>query len=345
MRLWSSSGELLATSKQPVYGAKRVAFSEDGRFIAASARSPYLSVVNVAEGLTATTLAKHDEIGDPTVNARYIAAMTSDHTRVRIWESSGGRELPPVDADHVDKLEFDGTGKFLAIRQWDSRAKIGVVRIWDVAQSRETGRLSIQGVGDFAISPEGRFLALNSWEKAAGTSPGNDYLEVWDVSSGTRVSRISQDGAAGYLAFYSGKWLLTIASDSQTVQVWDVPAGNLRARLPHEENVLGIRVNPKDGVLATLSAGLVYVWNPSTGELLTQLAAAGRVVDFKFTPDGRRLLTGNDEGIAALWLWKTEDLQEEACKRLTRNLSQSEWRQYLGAIPYQRSCANLPVPE
>jgi len=344
MLLWSSSGELIATSKQLVYGAKRVAFSEDGRFIAASARSPYLGVVNVAEGLTATTLAKFDEIGDPLVNSRYIAATTSDHTRVRIWESSGGRELPPVDADNVDKLEFDGTGKFLAIRQWDSRAKIGVIRIWDVAQSRETGRLSIQGVGDFAISPEGRFLALNSWEKAAGKPSGNHYLEVWDLTSATRVCRIPKDGAAGYPAFY-GSGLLTIASDSRTVEMWEVPTGNLKARLPHEDNIDGIRIAPMDGVLATLSAGLVYVWNLSTGELMTQLAAAGRIVDFKFTPDGRRLLTGNDEGIAALWLWKTEDLQEETCKRLTRNLSLSEWRQYLGTIPYQRACPNLPVPE
>jgi predicted chitinase len=42
------------------------------------------------------------------------------------------------------------------------------------------------------------------------------------------------------------------------------------------------------------------------------------VTDFQFSNDGRQLLTGTLEGIAALWLWKTEDLRAEACKRLMR---------------------------
>jgi hypothetical protein len=51
------------------------------------------------------------------------------------------------------------------------------------------------------------------------------------------------------------------------------------------------------------------------------------VTDFQFSNDGRQLLTGTLEGIAALWLWKTEDLRAEACKRLMRNLSASGWQQ------------------
>lgn len=67
------------------------------------------------------------------------------------------------------------------------------------------------------------------------------------------------------------------------------------------------------------------------------------MTDFQFSNDGRQLLTGTLEGIAALWLWKTEDLRAEACKRLMRNLLASGWQQYLGATPYQPTCANLPA--
>jgi len=43
-----------------------------------------------------------------------------------------------------------------------------------------------------------------------------------------------------------------------------------------------------------------------------------------------------------VWLWKTDDLQAETCKRLTRNLTEDEWRQYLGDEPYRKTCQNLP---
>lgn len=43
-----------------------------------------------------------------------------------------------------------------------------------------------------------------------------------------------------------------------------------------------------------------------------------------------------------VWLWKTDDLQAEACRRLTRNLTEDEWRQYLGDEPYRKTCQNLP---
>ncbi|MGF1537411.1 MAG: hypothetical protein ACFB4J_13150 [Elainellaceae cyanobacterium] len=36
------------------------------------------------------------------------------------------------------------------------------------------------------------------------------------------------------------------------------------------------------------------------------------------------------------------DLIAEACRRLTRNLTLQEWRQYLGDEPYQATCPSLP---
>ena len=44
-------------------------------------------------------------------------------------------------------------------------------------------------------------------------------------------------------------------------------------------------------------------------------------------------------------LWRAEDLIAEACARLDRNLTQAEWRQYLGDEPYRETCpitANRP---
>ena len=109
----------------------------------------------------------------------------------------------------------------------------------------------------------------------------------------------------------------------------------------HEEEIDRVRVGSDPDVAATVSAGRVYLWRLSTGELLSQIADGGYVRDLQLSPDGRVVLTGGADGTAAIWLWKTADLRAEACRRLTRNLTLDEWQQYLGAIPYERTCPGL----
>jgi hypothetical protein len=40
-----------------------------------------------------------------------------------------------------------------------------------------------------------------------------------------------------------------------------------------------------------------------------------------------------------------ETLADTLCAHLPRNLTQSEWEQYIGYEPYRPTCPNLPVPE
>jgi hypothetical protein len=45
-----------------------------------------------------------------------------------------------------------------------------------------------------------------------------------------------------------------------------------------------------------------------------------------------------------VWVYRPDDLITEACSRATRNLTQAEWKQYIGdALPYQAVCPNLPI--
>jgi WD40 repeat protein len=85
------------------------------------------------------------------------------------------------------------------------------------------------------------------------------------------------------------------------------------------------------------------VWDAVTGARLAQLPDAGYLRVAAFSPDGRYLLAGYDERSAALWLWRSGDLREQACARLAYNLSHDEWERLFPKQPYRQICPDLPA--
>ena len=69
-----------------------------------------------------------------------------------------------------------------------------------------------------------------------------------------------------------------------------------------------------------------------------------RISSVAFTKDGKTLIsTSKDKTI----LWKVSvnswlKIARQLCKR---NLSEKEWRRYLGDLPYHKTCPDLPRPE
>jgi WD40 repeat protein len=191
----------------------------------------------------------------------------------------------------------------------------------------------------FALGPRGNFVAVSVFEPGAAGYPNQEYVDVYDVAVNRRVTRIQRQGDVA-IVFHPEDDKLFFVRDTQ-VSVFDLPTGKLRAVLNHDQEIRGIRASPEHNILATLAGGAVYVWNYSTGQLLSQLTDAGYVRDIRFSADGRYLFTGSHDRTAALWLWKTEDLRAEACKRLSHNLSAAEWSRYVGNMPYRKTCPNL----
>ena len=334
-RVWdvASGRELIRlTHEDPV---QSVAFSPDGQRLATASKNT-ARVWDAASGRELTRLPHEGDVWNLTFSpdGQRLATSSADNT-ARVWEVTSGRELarlPHADAAWSVALSLDG--QRLATASFDN-----TVRVWDAASGRELTRLPHESwVKSVAFSPDGQRLAT--------ASPG-ETARVWDAASGRELARLPHTAGVWSVAFSPDGQRLATASFDKTARVWDAASGRELARLPHDDKVWGVAFSPDGQRLATVSDdNTVRVWDAASGRELTRLPHESWVWSMAFSPDGQRLATASQDKTARAWLWRAEDLIAEACKRLPRNLTHQEWRQYVGEeVPYHATCPNLPEPE
>jgi WD40 repeat protein len=256
-------------------------------------------------------------------------------------------------------VAFSRSGKIFASANAD-----GTVRFWDVATwlpSREPLK------GNPGITP--LRLAFSADDKILGVAFADGSLQVWDVASRLRLAELSRGnagafakvfvsgsrGACGMAFSEDGKLLASAAGDS-VIQLW-----NVKSRLPlgptlrgHAEAVCGLAFSPNGNFLASASADeAVRLWDVATrqtlGDFLKGPGSRREYLfrpDVAFSPDGKILAAASADG--AVWLWDTDPRSwaARACSLANRNLSLSEWQQYLSPeLPYRRTCPDLPDGE
>ncbi len=164
-----------------------------------------------------------------------------------------------------------------------------------------------------------RLLTLNGERTNLGNQ---DYtLMVWDVASGTLLSRIEMANQAepegdlegGTLVLYPtgagaeiaprGGRLATLGGDN-TALVWDAawqkPALVLSG---HTKGVNSVDWSPDETKLVTASQdGTAIVWDTQTGQALTTLSGhTGRVSVALWSPDGSQIATAGEDGSIRIW--------------------------------------------
>ena len=89
--------------------------------------------------------------------------------------------------------------------------------------------------------------------------------------------------------------------------------------------------------------GTARVWAADTGREVDRLTHDAWMTAVAFSPDGRSVVSRSGDRTARVWWWRPEDLIAEACRRLPRNLTPEEWRQYVGPeAPYHVTCPGKP---
>ena len=193
-------GALLTTLPFPVTSPLQVAFSHDGRYLAAT---------DQAYGM----------VSDANIGIWTRVDEGSQLQRITTLS------VPPADRVSLGRATFQPGGSILATTAGEAGA--GLVILWDVETPREIARLregqhhpvwSASGrrlatLGGGEIEIDGPNSTMNSMSDIDGIQVGNSVVNVWDVHSGPPtypsaepVRTLSLSPDAGRLAVNAGLW-------------------------------------------------------------------------------------------------------------------------------------------
>jgi WD40 repeat protein len=189
-----------------------------------------------------------------------------------------------------------------------SGSEDGTARVWEAATGKETARMTYdRSVYSVAFSPDGKYVVSGGCNQRDSNDNNNctqGSARVWEAATGKETARMTHDGFVYSAAFSPDGKYVVSGSWDKTARVWETATGKETARMTHDDIVFSVA----------------------------------------FSPNGKYVVSGGWDKTARVWMYLPDDLIAEACSRVTRNLTRTEWKQYIGdALSYQAVCPNLPI--
>jgi WD40 repeat protein len=229
----------------------------------------------------------------------------------------------------------------------------GFVALWDPVRDREVApRIAEPGGAPIALawSPDGQTLAVSSDNNVLRFyRAGSTYVHVGEDLAIEDEPMTSLDIAPDGLTIAAG-------TASGTVRQYDLASrdsvGPALTGLGFDAS--GVAYSPDGSMLAATSLGIgtSRLWDAATGAPIGDQFVAGRTPYSVFTsgiyhsypsqpafsPDGDTLFTPAADGLVVAWDLRPPSWVDAACRLAGRNLTEAEWRQYVGAQQYHQTC-------
>jgi WD40 repeat protein len=293
-------------SRTPENEVKAVSFSPDGRWVATANADGIAQLLEAGSGRVMANLTLKDGVSALifSPDSRLVATESGDNI-VHVFEVPSAKEVARlVHQSAVDAIAFSADSRLLATGGTD-----GTARVFQLATGKESlpPMKHPSGVVVVAFSPDGRWVATGSGKIA----------RVFEVATNKEVARLEQQGAVKTLIFSSDSHWVATASYDYTARVFEAVTGRELSRINLSGRVKAMRF--------------------ADGARVLQTASSGRL-------DSEAAVSNKSDFVSVQWhLLRPEDLIQQACSRLTRSLTEEEWKQYIGPeLPYRKTCPNLP---
>ncbi len=312
IKLWETATNrmlraLSSAGQTAIVVAPTVAFSRDGRLIAASGGENSVTVWDVFSGrelLRLSTSTQGTMMASFGVNFIAFASnnrLVTAGDAIRVWDLSNGRELYSFDTgtpspatayggDSGLALSADGNQLYAASDSFETQ-----VKVLDLATGRETRRIQLPDDSvdslQLSVNPEGHLLAaaidetrLKFWNL---TTKKNRELGPTTKEFNNQI-RFSRDGR------------MLALSENYNVRLWDLttmrelPPVKVDTSItyPHTEAFVSFSEDGKR--LATGGFGTdTVIWDVETGKRLSNLnGRTNMAYDVAFSADGNELASG-----------------------------------------------------
>jgi WD40 repeat protein len=276
-----------------------VAFAPDGRTLATSSSDKAIKLWDVATGAERLTFSGHVDFVESAVLANKGKTLVSHDSldAIRVWDLVSGKDMRRISLAG-DARAFENMAAF--DDGFVGANENGLITVYDT-DGKPLRKLEGHNLGlnALAVSPDGKLLA----------SGGNErWARVWNIADGQPVATIDFSGGDGYhnesLAFSADSRRLALGTSRSEVRVVELPSGNeLYSKADAEETgfILGLAFSPDGATIASVGGmGKIRLIEAATGAPIRSFGekASKAVV---FTPDGKRLWSGSEDGTITLW--------------------------------------------
>jgi WD40 repeat protein len=304
-----------ATLHQSVFaetlgGIVAVAFSPDGKLLAASDTCGDVHVWHIHNNQKLLTLSRHQGwvfslIFSP--NGMTLASASTDYI-VKLWDLNTGACLQTLKgpANLLNAVTFSPDQRMILTLDQDA-----AIQLWNI-DHLELQIARLQGftylVRSTAVSPDRKTIANSTQDQT---------IRFWNIQTGDCEKVLQSDHPTVRLIAYSpdGRYLATTSLDP-AIQLWDLSTDQCFSTLEgHIQSISEVTFSADSRYLASSSYDqTVKVWEVATGHCLKTLYGhREKLMAVAFSPDGRQLVSGGGDHAVKLW-----DLQTGKCVKTFR---------------------------
>ena len=278
---------------------------------------------------------------DPT---NTFLAVGSDDGATRVFDIAGKRQIVRLSCTKpVWGLAFSRDGHRLAVCSLD-----GTLKVYDTARWSKVSQFTPEDPAAalcIAFDSHGRNAIVGYW---------NNTARIVEVSSGKEIALIGRyrrpvgfESGVVAVAFSPDGRLVAMGSRDSRLRICDVSFPDACSEFINADAVGALAFSLDGRYLASGSFdGTARVFDVGAGQEISRLTFFRPVRDVAFSLDGKNLRVvtlGDPSGYSVTWNFlHPQDLIADLCARLARNLTNQEWRQYLGDESYRKTCPGLP---